>query len=72
MGGLKPSEPGRYTLVAVMIDHYTKMVYLEPCPEKQTALKAVEIFIKRVVCTYGLPSLIITDRGIQFESLLWQ
>ena len=72
MGGLKLSEPGKYTSVAVMIDHYTKMVHLEPCPEKPTASKAAEIFVKRVVCTHGLSSLIITDRGIQFESLLWQ
>ena len=36
-----------------------------------TAEEAAKLFIKLMVCQYGVLRKIITDRGTQFESELW-
>ena len=55
----------------VITDCLTKEHHFVPCAE-MTTLHLVQMFIQFVVCTYGLPRSIVSDRGGQFVSLFWK
>ncbi|WVZ97309.1 hypothetical protein U9M48_042857 [Paspalum notatum var. saurae] len=41
-------------------------------PRIQKGAKLVELYISRIVCLYGVPKRIISDRGSQFTSRFWK
>ena len=45
--------------------------YLRSCPLNPSAQDTVQYFLEMVISQHGLPRLIISDRGSQFESTLW-
>jgi len=55
----------------VSCDKLTKMVHLFAFPGVPTANEAAIGFLKSVFYLHGLPAQIITDRGSQFTSSLW-
>ena len=56
----------------VIVDKFSKFVVLEAVPETLSAAQTAEIFLRRVVSVFGVPSLVITDRGTQFSARLWK
>ena len=55
----------------VIVDVFTKYVTIIPC---KTAINAVEVghlFFDNIVCNFGLPSKIISDRDVRFTSIFW-
>ena len=62
----------KYSQVLVMVDKFSKYVTLEPCPEEMNAAATAEVFIRRVIANFGVPEVIISDRGPQFASNLWK
>ena len=60
-------------LLVVFVDRFSKMVHIAPL--KQHGHGAVEVanaFLDNVFRLHGLPEKIISDRGRQFVSALWQ
>ena len=55
-----------YDLILVIIDRLTKMVYYEPVKVTIDALGLAKVIIDVVVQYYGLPDLIVTNRGLLF------
>src|SRR5258705_13476086 len=53
--------------ILVVIDYFTKWVEAYPMV-RQDAVNIAYIFVKEWLCRYGMPSVILTDRGTQFES----
>ncbi|KAL0202498.1 hypothetical protein M9458_000516, partial [Cirrhinus mrigala] len=61
-----------YTTILVIVDRFSKSCRLIPLKSLPTAMeKALELF-SHVFRIYGLPEDIVSDRGPQFTSRVWQ
>ena len=69
IGPLPPSKGHVYLLTC--IDCFTRWPEAIPIPDS-TAATVAQAFIDGWVSRFGTPSVITTDRGVQFESSLWQ
>ncbi|KAK3038912.1 hypothetical protein RJ639_027540 [Escallonia herrerae] len=58
---------GQRRFVIVAIDYFTKWTEAEPLATI-TASKCEEFFWKNVVCRFGVPKILITDNGKQFDN----
>ena len=71
---------GKFSLAAgthnntclVIVDKFSKYTILEGVPENIDAKTTANIFIKRVVSIWGVPAIVISDRGPQFSAQLWR
>jgi len=54
--------------ILVVVDRFTKMIKLFPCKTTITSPQLAELLYKHIVCEYGLPDEIISDRGATFMS----
>ena len=70
--GLPPVPPSSASQILVIVDKFTKYTMLEACPAEMTALDTARVLIKRLVCNFGAPRLVISDRGPQFASDVWK
>ena len=55
-----------------MVDKFTKMVYLAGCPKTIDAYGTAKLVLKHVIALHGIPTIIISDRGPQFDSRIWR
>ncbi|KAK3040938.1 hypothetical protein RJ639_028812 [Escallonia herrerae] len=62
-----PMATGQRRFVIVAIDYFTKWTEAEPLATV-TASKCEEFFWKNVVCHFGVPKILITDNGKQFDN----
>ena len=72
VGGLPPARGSKFTQILVIVDKFSKYVSLEPCVSEITAAGTAEILLRRIVAHFGLPELVISDRGPQFSSIVWK
>ena len=66
-----PLSKTGYQYVQVMIDHFSKYAEVRPmrrCTKEET----VDIIYNVWICTWGVPCMILTDRGPQFTAALTQ
>ena len=70
---LPPSNLGRevYDAILVVVDRFTKTSRYFATTKDVTAEKLADLFAKEIVCKYGAPSGIVTDRGSLFTSAFW-
>ena len=62
-----------YDSIMIMVDHgLTKGVVYTPCTKKIDALGTAQLFIDHIWKRFGLPDTIISDRGLQFASKVFQ
>ena len=57
-----------YDAMLVVVDHFTKMAKYFPVQKTLVAAKLADLFHKRIVCSFGMPWSIISDRGSIFMS----
>jgi len=57
-----------YNYILVVVDWFSKEVIFVPCTKEETALSTVELFGDHVWCQHGLPSSVVSDRGLVFVS----
>ena len=69
--GLALARQTKHTSIVVITDKFTRQIHLRSCLLNPSAKETVQYFLEMVVARHGLPRLIISDRGSQFESLLW-
>ena len=72
VGRFAPAQDTEHTHCLVIVDKFSKYVTLEGVSETVTAEQTAEIFLRRIVANFGVPSVVISDRGPQFTALLWQ
>ena len=72
VGKFAPSSGKLNTHCLVIVDKFSKFVLLEAVPETLTSEQTAEIFLRRVVSVFGVPSVVITDRGTQFSARVWK
>ena len=63
--GLPPSEPEGYRYVLTCIDSFTRFVFAFPL-KTQEATEIVRILMDQVVCVFGIPKSIHSDKGKNF------
>ena len=69
VGPLPLSQGFRYLFTAV--DHFTRWPEAIPIVD-MTASSVAQAFVNGWVARFGIPSVVTTDRGRQFESTLWK
>ena len=69
VGPLGPSEG--YSYIFTMIDRFTRWPEAVPIREP-TAEAIARVFLNTWVARFGVPSVVMTDQGRQFESYLWR
>ena len=69
--GFAPAKQTKHTSIVVITDKFTRQIHLRSCPLNPSASETVQYFLEMVVARHGLPRLMISDRGSQFESVLW-
>ena len=68
-----PPSPDGYDSVMVMVDHgLTKGIILKECKKTINAFQTAEIILQEIVRRFGLPDKLISDRGPQFSSAVFQ
>nr|CAD2163108.1 unnamed protein product [Meloidogyne enterolobii] len=70
LGPIQKSLRG-HQYIFVAVDSFSKWAMAVPI-RNQTASTIADIFLKEIVCRFGIPSLIITDQGTQFMSSTFQ
>ena len=68
--GFASAKQTKHTSIVVITDKFTRQIHLRSCPLNPSAQDTVQYFLEMVVSRHGLPRLIISDRGSQFESAL--
>lgn len=56
----------------VIVDTFTKYVNIIPCKTSIDAMGVAKLVFDNIICQYGVPSKIISDRDVRFTSLFWQ
>lgn len=65
--GPLPTAKGQRKFLLVAIDYFTKWVEAEPLASITTA--KVQGFVwKNIICRFGIPRVIVTDNGRQFDN----
>ena len=66
-------ESNRYNVLYVVVDHdLTKTIVLIPCTKTIDAIGTAKLYHDNVYRRFGLPNRIISDRGPQFSSQVFQ
>lgn len=60
-----------YDSILVVVDRYTKTARYIPCNKTCTADELATLFYTEIVCRYGVPKGIVSDRGSVFTSAYW-
>lgn len=69
--GLPPTARG-FDTILVLVDRFSKFVSCIPCTETTTAIDVARMFFDHIVCKFGMPLKLISDRDTRFVSLFWQ
>jgi transposase InsO family protein len=64
-------QPG-YDSIWVIVDHLTKVAHFIPVKTTYSGAKLAGLYMLRIVCLYGVPKKIVSDRGSQFTSKFWE
>ena len=67
-----PKTPAGNEQAMVIVDRFTKKVHYIPLSGTATAVDVASAFFTKIVCQYGLPSVITSDRDSKFTSKFWQ
>ena len=57
-----------YNYILVFVDQFSKEVVFVPCTKEETTHSTAELFRDHVWCQHGLPSTVVSDRGLIFAS----
>ena len=66
-----PKSQG-FDSIFVVVDRLSKMAHFIPCNESISAKELAILFINNIFRLHGLPSSIISDRGVLFTSKFWK
>ncbi|KAI2643953.1 Transposon Tf2-9 polyprotein [Labeo rohita] len=61
-----------YTTILTVIDRFSKACRVIPLVKLPTAWETAEVMMNQVFRFFGIPDDIVSDRGLQFTSQVWQ
>ena len=65
--GSLPIARGGAKFAIVAVDYFTKWVEAEPLTTITTK-RVINFIVRNIICRYGIPKIVITDNGTQFDS----
>jgi len=65
-----PMTNGGNKYILVIVDRFTRYTEAIPCTD-ETAVTTAQIFIDHIICRYGFPLVLLSDRGSGFTSILF-
>jgi len=71
--GLPPSKCNEcvYNAILVIVDRYSKMALYIPAKKSWDARDLADAFFQNVICRFGTPKGVVSDRGSVFTSAFW-
>jgi len=69
-----PKSANGFSCVLVCTERLSKLVVLVPMSNTTTTISATEVaraFVDNVICWFGVPAVLFSDRGPQFRSAVW-
>ena len=72
LSGFPEARGTKHTDYLVVIDKFTKWVTVTPCRRNPTSEETADLLVKGTFQTFGVPEVIIADRGTQFTSKTWE
>ena len=66
-----PTSEG-FDSVFTIVDRFSKYVTFIPCKATCTAPDLARVFYDHIVCKFGMPKKIVSDRDSRFLSKFWQ
>ena len=67
-----PRTQRGFDAVLTVVCRFSKLVTLIPCTTEIDAHETARLFFEHVVCKYGVPKKLISDRDVRFTSLFWK
>ncbi|GKC14945.1 putative reverse transcriptase domain-containing protein [Tanacetum coccineum] len=67
-----PRTSSGYDTIWVIVDRLTKSAHFLPMKKTNSMEKLTQLYLKEIVCRYGVPVSIISDRESQFTSNFWR
>jgi transposase InsO family protein len=67
-----PRTRASYDSIWVVVDCLTKTTHFIPVKATYNSAALAELYMSLIVCLYGIPKKIVSDRGTQFTSHFWQ
>jgi hypothetical protein len=64
-------ESGEFDNILVIVDKLTKYSIIIPCKTEITELETAKLFFQHVVCKFGIPKQVITDRDTRWRNDFW-
>lgn len=66
-----PVSTRGYDCIFTIVDRFSRMVRFVPCKTSIDATEVASLFFEHWVCRFGMPSKIISDRDVRFQSKFW-
>ena len=66
-----PRTARGHDAVLTVVDKFSKLVTLVPCATDVDAMETARLFFEHVVCKYGVPKKLVSDRDVRFTSVFW-
>ena len=60
-----------FNLVFTIVDRFSKYLTFIPCKATCTALDLARMFYDHIVCKFGMPPKIVSDKDSRFLSKFW-
>jgi transposase InsO family protein len=67
-----PCTQAGYDSIWVIVDRLTKVAHFIPVKTTYFDAKLIELYMSRIMCWYGVPKKLVSDRGSQFTSKFWE
>jgi transposase InsO family protein len=69
--GLPRTQSG-YDSIWVIVDRLTKVAHFISVKTTYSGPQLAELYMSRIVCLHGVPKKIVSNRGTQFTSRIWE
>ena len=67
-----PLTSSGFDAVFTVVDRFSKLVTFIPTNTSVDAPGLAKLFFQNIVCKFGMPSSIVSDRDTRFTSLFWK
>jgi hypothetical protein len=64
-------ESSGFDAIFTIVDRFSRLVRFIPMSSSASAADVAQLFFDHWLCRFGIPSKIICDRDVKFQSVFW-